>query len=100
MPAQLSTILYISEYREKTSGEFFIGMAIGYTRLEENSDATQTFKITIFYPLDEEKPCYVPRLKEGQVLSIANSKFAIGSSENQIDVRIAICFEYHFLNYN
>ncbi|UZN99853.1 uncharacterized protein OCT59_001118 [Rhizophagus irregularis] len=34
MPVQLSTILYISEYREKTPGEFFIGIAIRYTRLE------------------------------------------------------------------
>ena len=77
-------------------------MAIGYTRLKENSDATQTFNITIFYPLDEEKPCYVSRLKEGQVLSIANSKFAIGSSDNQIDVSNSICFKYYFylVNYN
>ncbi|PKY40251.1 hypothetical protein RhiirA4_453585 [Rhizophagus irregularis] len=26
----------------------------------------------------KNKPCYVPKLEEGQVLSIANSKFAIG----------------------
>jgi hypothetical protein len=32
MPAQLSTILYISEYKEM-SGEFFIGMATGYTKI-------------------------------------------------------------------
>ncbi|CAG8755876.1 3594_t:CDS:1, partial [Rhizophagus irregularis] len=31
-----------------------------------------------FYPLDEEKPCYVPKLEEGKVLSIANLKFGIG----------------------
>lgn len=85
MPIQLSTILYISDYKEKTSGEFFIGTAIGYTRLEEDSDAVQKFNITIFYPLDPEKPCYVPRLKQGQVLSVANSKFTNGSN-NQIDV--------------
>ena len=92
MPAQLFTVLYIYEYREKTSNEFFIGMATGYTRLEENSDAMQMFNITVFYPLDEEKPCYVPKLKEGQVLSIANSKFNIGSTGNQIDVRIIFTF--------
>jgi len=90
MPAQLSTILYISEYRKKTSGEFFIGIATGHTRLEENSNAIQTFNITVFYSLDEEKPIYVPKLEEGQVLSIANSKFAIGSVDNQIDVRTTI----------
>ena len=88
MPAKLSTILYISEYREKTSSEFFIGTATGHTRLEENSDATQIFNITVFYPHDEEKPCYVPKkLEEGQVLSIANSKFTIGPN-NLIDVKI------------
>ncbi|GET66291.1 hypothetical protein GLOIN_2v1791191 [Rhizophagus irregularis DAOM 181602=DAOM 197198] len=47
----LSTIPYISEYREKTSSEFFVGMATGYTRLEGDSDATQIFNITVFYPL-------------------------------------------------
>jgi hypothetical protein len=87
MPAQLSAIIYISEYKEKTSGEFFIGLGIGHARLEDNSDAMQTFNITVFYPLDEEKPCYVPKLKEGQILSIANSKFNVGLN-NQIDVRI------------
>jgi len=91
MPAQLSTVLYISDYREKSSAEFFIGMATGHTRLEENSDTVQTFNITVFYPLNEEKPCYVPKLKEGQILSIANSKFNVGSN-NQIDVRIIFNF--------
>lgn len=86
MPAQLTTILYISEYREKASGEFFIGLATGHTRLEDDSDAVQTFNITTFYPLNEEVPSYVPKLHEGQVLSVANSKFSIGSN-NQIDVR-------------
>src|SRR4051812_10235951 len=97
MPAQLSMILYISEYKEKTSGEFFIGMATGHTRLEGNSDATQEFNITVFYPLNQEKPCYAPKLEEGQFLSIANSKFAIGPIDNQIDVRnyfILILFKY------
>lgn len=87
MPVQLSTILYISEYREKASGDFFIGMATGHARLEEDSDTIQTFNITAFYPLDEEVPSYVPKLQEGQVLSVANSKFTIGS-DNKIDVRI------------
>ncbi|GET58521.1 hypothetical protein GLOIN_2v1791191 [Rhizophagus irregularis DAOM 181602=DAOM 197198] len=66
MPAQLSTILYISEYKEMP-GEFFIGMATGYTRFEE-------------------KPFYVSKLEEGQVLSITNSKFGIGLVYNQIDL--------------
>ena len=92
MPAQISMILYISEYREKTLGEFFMGLATGHIRLEENFDAIQTFNITAFYPHDENVPCYIPKLQEGQILSIANLKFTIGSIENQIDVRI-IFFE-------
>ena len=56
-----------------------------HTRIDENSDAVQSFNIIVFYPLDQEKPCYVPRLEEGQVLSVANSKFTSGSN-NQIDV--------------
>lgn len=87
MPAQLSTILYISNYKEKTSTEFFVGTALGYTRLEEEGDAVQTFNITVFYPVDEIKPCYLPKLCEGQVLSIANSKFSKGSN-NELDVSI------------
>ena len=59
--------------------------AVGHTRIDENSDAVQSFNIIVFYPLDQEKPCYVPRLEEGQVLSVANSKFTSGSN-NQIDV--------------
>lgn len=88
MPAQLSTVLYISDYKEKTSSDFFIGTALGYTRLEEDGEAVQTFNITVFYPVDEEKPCYLPKLKEGQVLSIANSKFCKGNSNNDLDVSI------------
>jgi hypothetical protein len=87
MPAQLSAIIYISEYREKTSGEYFIGLGTAHARLEDSSDAMQTFNITVFYPLDEENPCYVPKLEEGLILSIANSKFNIGIN-NKIDVRI------------
>ena len=87
MPAQLSTIMYISEYKEKISTGFFVGTAIGHTRFEEN-DSIQTFSITVFYPIDESKPCYVPRLKEGQVLSVANSKFAKSTNHNgEIDVK-------------
>ncbi|PKK56650.1 hypothetical protein RhiirC2_764286 [Rhizophagus irregularis] len=68
MPVQLSTILYISEYREKTS---------------------------VVYPLSKEnKPCYVPKLEEGQVLSIANSKFAIGPVDNQIDEQLRYQIQY------
>ncbi|GET53122.1 uncharacterized protein OCT59_003725 [Rhizophagus irregularis] len=36
----------------------------------------------------KNKPCYVPKLEEGQVLSIANSKFAIGPVDNQIDAQL------------
>jgi hypothetical protein len=84
MPAQISTILYISEYKEKASSGFFIGNAMGYTRLEEG-DRVQIFNITIFYPIDETKPCYVPKIEEGQVLSIANSKFSKGD-DNELNV--------------
>ncbi|PKY31483.1 hypothetical protein RhiirB3_449108, partial [Rhizophagus irregularis] len=34
--------------------------------------------ITAFYPTDDSKPCYLPKLVEGQVLSVSNSKFAKG----------------------
>ncbi len=85
MPAQLSTIMYISDYKEKSSSDFFIGTALGYTRIEENGDAVQTFNITVFYPTDETKPCYMPKLEPGQVLSIANSKFSIAAN-NELDV--------------
>lgn len=86
MPSQLSTIMYISDYQEKTSNNFFIGTAIGHTRLEEDSDAVQTFNITVFYPLDG-RPTYVPKIKEGQVLSVSNSKFTKGDN-NRIDVTL------------
>ena len=88
MPAQLSTILYVSDYKEKTSGQFFVGTAIGQTRLEEEGDAIQTFNLTIFYPLEEDKPCYVPRLQASQVISVANSKFSSGA-DNTIDVSMS-----------
>ena len=63
MPAQLSTIIYVSEYKEKTTTGYFVGVALGHARLEDES--TQTFSMTVFYPIDESKPCYVPKLKEG-----------------------------------
>src|ERR1044072_7855140 len=93
MPAQLSTILYISDYQEKTSSGFFIGTAIGYARLDEDDDTIQMFNITVFYPHDDELVCHVPRLEVGQVLSVANSKFCRGP-ENQIDVSINYLFFY------
>ncbi|CAB4404442.1 unnamed protein product [Rhizophagus irregularis] len=65
-------------------------MAAGYTILEDDSDATQEFNITVFYPLDEENPCYVPKLEKGQNLSVANLKFAIGSVHNQIDTQLIL----------
>ena len=51
IPAQLSTILYISNYKESTSSNFFIGSATGITRLDKN-DSIQTFNLTVFYPID------------------------------------------------
>src|ERR1043166_7973590 len=72
MPAQLSTILYLSEYKEKTSSGYFIVNAVGYTRLEEEGDGVQKYIITAFYPIDDSKPCYLPQMMEGQVFSILN----------------------------
>lgn len=85
MPAQMSTILYISEYKEKMSSGYYVGNATGYTRLEEHGDRVQVFNITVFYPIDDSKPSYVPKIEEGQVLSISNSKFTKGTN-NEIDV--------------
>jgi hypothetical protein len=85
MPFLLSTILYISEYKEKTSSGYFIGNAVGYTRPEEDGDRLQKFNITVFYPIDESSPCYIPKLKEGQILSVSNSKFSKGPN-GEIDV--------------
>jgi len=78
MPAQLSTILYVSEYKEKTSSGYIIVNCIGYTRLEEEGDRVQKYNMTAFYPIDESKPCYLPQMMEGQVLSISNTKFNKG----------------------
>lgn len=90
MPAQLSTILYISNYKESTAPNFFIGSATGITRLNEN-DSIQTFNITIFYPIDPSIPCYIPKLTNGQVLSVNNCKFSLGNN-NEIDVNIFFFF--------
>ncbi|CAB5215343.1 unnamed protein product [Rhizophagus irregularis] len=78
MPSQIYTILYISECRERTSSGFLVVNATGYARLENNSDKFQKLNITAFYPTDDSKPCYLPKLVEGQVLSVSNSKFAKG----------------------
>jgi len=45
----------------------------------------QMFNITAFYPIDDLKPCYLPKIKEGQVLSIANSKFT-KRDNNELDI--------------
>ncbi|CAB4439219.1 unnamed protein product [Rhizophagus irregularis] len=78
MPSQIYTILYISECRERTSSGFLVVNATGYARLENNSDKFQKLNITAFYPTDDSKPYYLPKLVEGQVLSVSNSKFAKG----------------------
>ena len=85
MPAQLSTILYLSEYKEKTSSGYFIVNAVGYTRLEEEGDGVQKYNITAFYPIDDSKPCYLPQMMKGQVLSISNAKFNKGVN-GELDV--------------
>ena len=85
MPSQLSTILYISECRDKISSGFIVTNAIEYTRLEENGDKFQRLNITAFYPVDDTKPCYLPKLTEGQVLSVSNSKFSKGVN-GELDV--------------
>ncbi|CAB4442896.1 unnamed protein product [Rhizophagus irregularis] len=65
-------------YERETSSSFLVVNATGYTRLENNSDKFQKLNITAFYPTDDSKPCYLPKLVEGQVLSVSNSKFAKG----------------------
>ena len=84
MPFQLFTILYLSEYREKLSSGYRIGNAIGYCRYEEG-DHAQKFNITAFYPIDESKPCYIPKVKEGQILSVSNCKFS-KNANGELDV--------------
>ncbi len=87
MPAQLSTVLYISKCQEKLSSDFLIINATAYSRVEEKGDETQKYNITAFYPLDNNKPCYLPKpkLKKDQVLSISNSKFN-KSTNGELDV--------------
>ncbi|RIA79217.1 hypothetical protein C1645_841236 [Glomus cerebriforme] len=62
------------------SSGFFIGTALAYTRLEEENDAIQDFNVIVFYPIGQSKSCFIPKLKKGQVLSIANSRFAKGAN--------------------
>ena len=84
MPAQLSTILYVLTYKESSFSMYLIGTATGVTRLNEN-DSVQLFNMTIFYPINPEVPSYVPKIAEGQVLSINNCKFSLGK-DNEIEV--------------
>ena len=91
MPAQLSTILYITNYKESISPSYIIGTATGITRLNDN-DSSQTFNITVFYPTDDSVTSYIPKIKENQILSINNCKFSLGKN-NEIDVN-----KYKILN--
>jgi hypothetical protein len=68
MPAQLSTILYISNYTESSSSNYFIGSAVDLARLDENY-LVQRFNVTVFYPTNSSIPCHVPKLENDQVLS-------------------------------
>jgi hypothetical protein len=88
MPAQLSTILYVQDCKEKLSSDFLIINATGYTRIEEDGDRTQKFNITAFYPLDDDKPRYLPKkkLQNEQVLSISNAKFNKSNKSGELDV--------------
>lgn len=90
MPAQLSTILYISNYKESTALNFFIRSATDITRLNENV-SIQTFNMTIFYPINPSTPNYIPKLTNGQVLSINNYKFSL-ENNNEIDVKYFFYF--------
>ena len=84
MPIQLSTILYISEYREKSLSGYNVSNTTSYTRFDKR-DKVQKFNITTFYPMDKLKPCYIPELEEEQVLSVSNSKFSKNKS-GELDV--------------
>ena len=57
MPIQLSTILYISKYREKSLSGYNVSNVTGYTRFNKG-DKVQKFNITAFYPIDKLKSCY------------------------------------------
>jgi hypothetical protein len=92
MPAQLSTVLYISQYTETVSQNYFVGSAVGVTRLDDKN-SIQLFNITVFYPTDQAVPCYVPKLSPGQVLSINNCKFSKGD-DNKIDVIIFVFYNF------
>ena len=78
MPVQISTILYISEYKEKTSNCFMIANAIGYTRLDDNNEDKDQNSIL-------RPSIHWMSQKEGQVLLISNYKFAKGAN-GEIDV--------------
>ena len=84
MPIQLSTILYISEYREKSLSGYNVSNVTSYTRFDKG-DKVQKFNITAFYPMDKLKSCYIPELEEEQVLSVSNSKFSKNKS-GELDV--------------
>jgi hypothetical protein len=94
MPAQLSTILYITNYKESISPNFLIGTANGVTRLNDN-DSVQEFKITVFYPTDSSAPCYVPKIADKQILSVNDCKFSLGK-DGEIDVNINKLYFYIF----
>ena len=51
MPIQLFTILYISEYKEKSLSDYNVSNATSYTRFDKE-DKVQKFNITAFYPMD------------------------------------------------
>ena len=86
MPIQVFTILYLSEYKEKISSRYSIGKGVGYTRLEEDTDQTQKFNITAFYPNNDSEPCYLQiKLNKEQILSVSNSKISQGSN-GELDV--------------
>jgi hypothetical protein len=84
--SSLSTILYISDYKESTAPNFFVGSGTAIARLDEN-DSIQTFNITTFYPIDPSTPCYIPKLTNNQVISVNNCKFSLGNN-NEINVKI------------
>ena len=84
MPIQLFTILYISEYREKSLSGYNVNNITSYTRFNKG-DKVQKFNITVFYLIDKLKLCYIPKLEEEQVLSVFNSKFSKNKS-GELDV--------------
>jgi hypothetical protein len=98
MPFQLSTILYISEYKEKISSGYNVGNATGYARFDKGENS-QKFNVTAFYPIDKSKPCYIPEIEKGQVLSVSNSKFSKTKS-GELDVSWLILLKKNILPLN